>query len=77
MGPKHRISATNGFGIVQEGKVMRMSNKLVYMRGTPYWMTPEGRFEKVEYADGRPMERLYMRTSMGLMALSGVTGIRA
>jgi hypothetical protein len=47
-----------------------MSNKLVYVKGKAYWMTPEGRFEKVEYRDGHPAERLFMRTPLGLKALN-------
>ena len=35
-----------------------MSNKLVYIAGVPYWMTPEGGFVAVELNDGRPVEHI-------------------
>jgi hypothetical protein len=38
-----------------------MSNKLVYISGTPFWMTPEGRFIAVELKNGLPLERTVMR----------------
>ncbi len=38
-----------------------MSNKLVYISGMPYWMTPEGRFEAVEMENGLPVERIVMK----------------
>lgn len=38
-----------------------MSNKLVYISGQPYWMTPEGRFIEAELQDGMPVERFVMR----------------
>lgn len=38
-----------------------MSNKLVYISGMPYWITPEGRFETVEIKNGLPIERTEMR----------------
>lgn len=38
-----------------------MSNKLVYISGIPYWMTPEGRFMNVEIMDGMPVEHIIMR----------------
>ncbi len=41
-----------------------MSNKLVYISGMPYWMTPEGRFEAVEFKNGLPIERTKMRTKL-------------
>ena len=41
-----------------------MSDKLVYISGMPYWMTPEGRFEAVEIENGLPVERaMIMRRS--------------
>jgi len=39
-----------------------MSNKLVYISGMPYWMTPDGRFVEVELQNGLPVERTEMRT---------------
>lgn len=38
-----------------------MGNKLVYISGQPYWMTPEGRFIEAELLDGMPIERFVMR----------------
>ena len=38
-----------------------MSNKLVYISGMPFWMTPEGRFEAVEMKNGLPVERIVMK----------------
>ncbi|MDO5562813.1 MAG: hypothetical protein Q4F74_04290 [Synergistaceae bacterium] len=38
-----------------------MSNKLVYISGTPFWMTPEGDFQNVEMHDGMPVEHVVMR----------------
>ena len=35
-----------------------MSNKLVYIAGVPYWMTPEGGFVAVELKDGLPVEHV-------------------
>lgn len=46
-----------------------MSNKLVYVDGVPFWMTPEGRFEAAELINGRVVERIMLRTSSGLHAL--------
>jgi hypothetical protein len=41
-----------------------MSDKLVYISGMPYWMTPEGRFEAVEIENGLLVERtMIMRRS--------------
>lgn len=34
-----------------------MRNKLVYISGQAYWMTPEGRFIRAEIKDGIPVER--------------------
>ena len=38
-----------------------MSNKLVYISGTPFWMTPEGNFQAVEMHTGLPVEHVVMR----------------
>lgn len=38
-----------------------MRNKLVYISGQAYWMTPEGRFIEAELKDGMPVERFVMR----------------
>lgn len=38
-----------------------MSNKLVYISGNPYWMTPEGRFEAAEMHNGMPVEHIVVR----------------
>ena len=46
-----------------------MSKKLVYVSGSPFWMTPEGAFEAVERRNGRMIERIYLRTPQGLHAL--------
>ena len=40
-----------------------MSNKLVYISGTRYWMTPEGRFMTVELENGMPIEHIVMRST--------------
>ncbi|HOU31831.1 MAG TPA: hypothetical protein PK393_06600 [Synergistaceae bacterium] len=42
------------------------SNKLVYIGTTPYWKTPEGRFEPVECREGRMIDRVFLRTPQGL-----------
>ena len=39
-----------------------MGNKLVYISGNPYWMTPEGRFVAVEMKNGMPVERVVMKS---------------
>ena len=39
----------------------KMSNKLVYISGTPFWITPEGRFKAVEMKNGLPVERIIMK----------------
>jgi len=46
-----------------------MSNKLVYVDESPFWMTPEGHFEAAEVRNGRVVERIMLRTSQGLQAL--------
>ena len=38
-----------------------MSNKLVYISGIPYWMTPEGRFMNVEFMEGMEVVHIIMR----------------
>lgn len=38
-----------------------MRNKLVYISGQPYWMTPEGRFVEAEMLNGMPVEHFIMR----------------
>lgn len=39
-----------------------MSNKLVYISGNPYWMTPEGRFVAAEMQkNGIPVEHVIVR----------------
>lgn len=37
-----------------------MSNKLVYISGQAYWMTPEGRFIEAELRNGVPVEGFVM-----------------
>lgn len=34
-----------------------MRNKLVYISGQAFWMTPEGRFIEAELRNGMPVER--------------------
>lgn len=46
-----------------------MSNKLVYVDGAPFWMSPEGHFEAAELLNGRVVERIMLRTSHGLRVL--------
>lgn len=38
-----------------------MSNKLVYIGGVAFWMTPEGNFTAVEMKDGMPVEHIVVR----------------
>lgn len=38
-----------------------MRNKLVYISGQAYWMTPEGRFIEAELRNGMPVERVVMK----------------
>lgn len=38
-----------------------MGNKLVYIGGVPYWMTPEGDFVVVELKDGLPVEHIVVK----------------
>lgn len=35
-----------------------MSNKLVYIEGKAFWMTPEGKFRNVEFSNGLPVEKV-------------------
>ena len=46
-----------------------MSNKLVYIDQVPFWMTSEGAFKKAELDNGQVVERVMLRTSMGLQSL--------
>ena len=39
-----------------------MSNKLVYIGGVAYWMSPEGRFTAAEMKDGVPVEHIVFKT---------------
>ncbi|MDO5116723.1 MAG: hypothetical protein Q4D58_11610 [Synergistaceae bacterium] len=39
-----------------------MSNKLVYISGMPYWMTPEGSFMAAEMKDGLPVEHYVVKS---------------
>ena len=43
-----------------------MGNKLVFVSGTPFWFTPEGRFEAAEQNNGLFVERVMLRTERGL-----------
>ena len=38
-----------------------MSNKLVYIGGVAYWMTPEGSFTAVEMKGGVPVEHIVIK----------------
>ena len=38
-----------------------MSNKLVYISGVAYWMTPEGGFKAAEMKDGVPVEHIVFK----------------
>ncbi|MEG1641901.1 MAG: hypothetical protein RR272_02190 [Synergistaceae bacterium] len=40
-----------------------MSNKLVYIAGQPFWMTPEGKFMTVEFSNGLPVENFIMKNN--------------
>lgn len=40
-----------------------MGNKLVYISGKPFWMTPEGRFSPVQMKNGVPVEHVTVRPS--------------
>ncbi len=53
-----------------------MSNKLVYVDGDPFWMTPEGRFEAAELRNGRVVERIMLRTSHGLQILGNTASLQ-
>lgn len=39
-----------------------MSNKLVYISGQPFWMTPEGSFIEAELRNGIPVELCELRS---------------
>ena len=62
-------AAVPALGYENERQGMTMSKKLVYVSGSPFWMTPEGAFEAVERRNGRMVERVYLRTPQGLHAL--------
>ncbi|MBN1333025.1 MAG: hypothetical protein JW971_04595 [Synergistales bacterium] len=53
-----------------------MSNKLVYVDEVPFWMTPEGRFEAAELRNGQVVERIMLRTSLGLRSLGSACSIQ-
>ncbi len=40
-----------------------MSNRLVYISGTPFWMTPEGSFMAAEMKNGMPVEHIVYHTN--------------
>jgi hypothetical protein len=54
-----------------------MNKKLVYVAGKPYWMTPEGRFVAVDSVEGKLIERIYLRTPMGLRPLEDPHRVQA
>lgn len=39
-----------------------MGNKLVYISGVAYWMTPEGSFVEAEMKDGLPVEHIVVKS---------------
>jgi hypothetical protein len=40
-----------------------MKNRLVYISGNPFWMTPEGSFTEAEMNNGIPVEHVMYQTS--------------
>lgn len=46
-----------------------MRNKLVYISGQAYWMTPEGSFIQAEIRDGIPVERFVIKHDAELTAV--------
>jgi len=53
-----------------------MSNKLVYIDQIPFWMTPEGSFKKAELDNGHVVERIMLRTSLGLQSIGSTVSLQ-